>query len=203
MSGDASNPEIRQLVCLRHGESTNVVERQAGALPDAVLTGCGRQQARITARRLIDAGIVRVFASTALRASQTADLIAVELGLGVELMPELGEVWLGADEGSTDDDVHVQTAEALHAWVHGDLTPRFASGESGYDVVRRMSAALEQIANISTPGSASLVVGHVASLTATISHLCRNGATLWGRPLPHAAPFPVIRTGTTWSCHWP
>ncbi len=204
MSGDDSNPEIRQLVCLRHGESTNVVQRQAGALPDAALTGTGQQQALITARRLIDAGIDRVFASTALRAAQTADLIAAELGLGVELMPELGEVWLGADEGSTDDDVHAQTAEALHAWiVRGDLTPRFASGESGYDVVRRMSAALEQIANISTPGSASLVVGHVASLTATISHLCRNGATFWGRPLPHATPFPVIRTGTTWSCHWP
>jgi len=119
-------------------------------------------------------------------------------------MHGLGEVWLGADEGSTDDDVHAQTADALHAWiVRGDLAPHFASGESGYEVVRRTSAALEQIANISSPGSASLVLGPVASLTAAIGHLCRNGATLWGRPLPHATPFPLIRTGTTWSCYWP
>lgn len=166
--------------------------------------GHARQQALIAARRLVDAGITRVFASTALRAAQTADLIAVELGLHVELMSDLSEVWLGADEGSTDNDVHAQTVEALHAWVvRGDLTPHFALGESGYDVVRRMSAALEQIANISTGESSSFVVGHVASLTAAISHLCRNGSTLWGRSLLHATPFPLIRTGTTWSCHWP
>lgn len=143
-------------------------------------------------------------ASTALR-SKTADLIAVELGLHVELMADLSEVWLGADEGWTDDDVHAQTAEAPHAWVvHGDLTPQFASGESGYDVARRMSAALQQIANISSGGSASLVVGHVASLAAAISHVCRNGRVHPVGPATAARnSVSLIRTGSTWSCRWP
>lgn len=111
VSGDESKAEVRQLVCLRHREATNNAHRQAGALPDATLTGPGQQEALIEALRLVDAGTTSAFASTALRATQTADLIGVELGLHVELMADLGEVWLGADQGSTDDDVRDQTAE--------------------------------------------------------------------------------------------
>jgi broad specificity phosphatase PhoE len=93
---------ISRLVCLKHAESENVVGQQAGALPSAPLTSRGREQASAVAG-LLRAGdtalIESVFASDAVRAGQTAEIIAARLGLRVTVLAELSEVALGNAEG--------------------------------------------------------------------------------------------------------
>ena len=90
----------------------------------------------------------------------------------------------------------------LRAWVvDGDLDRRVADGETGHDVLARMTAALTRIA---AGGGRPALVGHVASLTLAISVLCGLGGAVWGAPLPHAAPFPVRWDGSRWHCpRWP
>lgn len=203
-----------RLFCLRHAESENVVTGTAGVLPSAPLTPNGRSQAVRAAAVLGPEPLAAIYSSTAVRARDTADIIARTLGartlgartLGIETIavPELLEVGIGTAEGAADPTTRARTAEVLHAWVvHRDLSARVADGETGHDVVSRISCALSTIA-ASHPGQTVAVVGHVASLTVALNELCELGDGVWGTPLPHAVPFLVEWDGTSWSCtSWP
>ena len=167
--------------CLRHAESEHVTTGTAGAVPIAPLTARGRHQAIDAAQTLAAEPITRIYASTALRARQTAELLATTLaatpGLRITAMPELVEVRC--------------TAEVLRAWViEQDLGRRAADGETGHQVVARVTAAFQKIAG-AHPGETVAVVGHVASLTVALGRLCSLGPGVWGTPLPHARPFLV------------
>ncbi|MBE1590199.1 phosphoglycerate mutase family protein [Nonomuraea angiospora] len=157
-----------RVLCLRHAESENVVAGVAGALPPAELTPKGRAQAAEAAERLRGAGLTRIYASTAVRARQTAAIITHALGVReVVALEELVEFGIGRLEGTADPAVRARTA------AH--------------------------------PGGTVALVGHVGSLTAGLSVLCRGlGERVWGAPLPHAVPFPVEWDGRSWRCaSWP
>jgi len=161
--------------CLRHGESENVTAGIAGAVPSAPLTGRGRPQAIQAARALVGQPITGVYSSTALRAQQTAQLLAAGSGLEVLALPELAEAGIGRHEGTADPAVRKWTAEVLRAWVvNQDLQQRVADGETGQHVLDRMTAAFQQIAS-AHPGETVAVAGHVASLTLALSRLCALG----------------------------
>lgn len=190
--------------CLRHGESENVTAARAGALPRAPLTEQGHRQAAVAARTLVGEPIRRVYSSPALRALQTARPLGSALGVQVEPAPDLVEIGIGRHEGSSDPAVRLRTADVLRSWVvEGQLGERVGDGETGHEVLARVTAALERIGR-RHPGETVAVVGHVGSLTIALSRLCALGATVWGAPLPHAVPFLVEADGTRWSCPtWP
>jgi alpha-ribazole phosphatase/probable phosphoglycerate mutase len=190
--------------CLRHGESTNVTGGIAGVVAHAPLTELGHRQAIGAAGALAGEPITRIYCSTALRARQTAGPLAGGRVVEVQDMPELVEVGIGQYEGSTDPVVRRRAADVLRAWVvDGDLSRRLAQGETGHDVLARMTAAFHRIADRHA-GETVVVVGHVASLTVALSRLCSFGADVWGTPLPHAVPFLVEWDGRDWSCPaWP
>lgn len=190
--------------CLRHGESENVTAGIAGAVPSAPLTGRGRDQAMQAARALAGEPITAVYSSTAVRARQTAQLLAAGFGLEVSALPKLAEAGIGRHEGTADPAVRRQTAEVLRAWVlDQELHQRVADGETGQHVLDRMTAAFQQIAS-THPGETVAVVGHVASLTLALSRLCALGPRVWGNALPHAQPFLLESDGQTWHCPtWP
>lgn len=183
------------VVCLRHGESENVVAGTSGQVPAAPLTAVGRAQVR--AVRL--PGITQAYASATVRARQTAEWF----GVPVTELAGLGEVGVGSREGAVDAGLRRETADVLRAWVvDGDLDRRVGDGESGHDVLARMAAVLDLIAD--RAGTRPVVVGHVASLTVTAAVLCGLGGAVWGSPLPHAVPFVLRRDGSRWHCpRWP
>jgi broad specificity phosphatase PhoE len=176
--------------CLRHAEAETVTTGTAGAVLTKPLTVRGRQQAIDAAQKLTAEPITRIYSSTALRAWQTAELLATTQGLHITAMPELVEVGC--------------TAEMLRAWVvEQDLGQRVADGETGHQVVARVTAAFQKIAS-THPGETVAVVGHVASLTVALGRLCSLGSGVWGIPLPHARPFLVEWDGKAWHCPiWP
>lgn len=175
--------------CLRHAESENVTT-DTTVMPTTPLTMRGCHQAVEAAQQLATEPITRIYFSTALRARQTAALLAITLGLPSTAMPELVEV--------------ACTADVLHAWVvEQDLGRRAAGGETGQQVVARVTAALQQIAS-AHPGETVAVVGHVASLTVALGLLCALGSGVWGTPLPHARAFLIEWDGHAWHCPtWP
>jgi alpha-ribazole phosphatase/probable phosphoglycerate mutase len=137
--------------CLRHAESEQVtigMTGAAGAVPAAPLTARGRRQAINAARTLATEPITTIYSSTAPRARQTAELLATTPGLSITDMPEMVE----AD----------CTADVLRAWVvEQDLGRRAADGETGQQVVARVTAAFQQIAG-AHPRETVAVVGHAA-----------------------------------------
>ena len=133
--------------CLRHAESENVIAGIAGAVPAAPLTARGRCQAIEAAQVLAGEPITRVYSSTALRARQTAELLASGAAQDVAAMPELAEAGIGKYEGTRDPAIRAQTAEVLRAWiVEQDMGQRIADGETGLQVVTRVTAAFQAIA---------------------------------------------------------
>lgn len=192
-------------MCLRHGESVNVVSGASGALPDVPLTTVGRAQAAAAARTLAAWPVAHVYTSSATRARQTAEIVASAVHAGVTVMPGLTEIGIGAKEGATDSVTRVRTAEVLRSWiVEGDLSARVADGESGVEVVERMVCALGAIAEAHV-AETIVVVGHVGSLTAGLTVLCKDlGPRVWGHPLPHGRCFLVEYDGSAWTCpRWP
>ena len=190
--------------CLRHAESENVTAGTAGAVPTAPLTARGCRQALDAAQILAAEPITRVYCSTALRARQTAGHLAAVPDLYVTVMPELVEVGIGEHEGTNDPAIRARTAQVLHAWVvEQDLGQRVSDGETGHQVVARVTAAFQKIAR-AHPGETVAVVGHVASLTVALGPLCALGSQVWGTPLPHARPFLVEWDGHARHCRaWP
>jgi len=176
--------------CLRHAEAENVTTGTARAVLTKPLTVRGRHQAIEAAQQLVAEPVTRIYSSTALRARQTAKIIAATLVLHITAMPELVEVGC--------------SAEVLHAWViEQELGQRAEDGETGHQVVARVTAAFQKIAS-THPGETVAVVGHVASLTVTLGRLCSVGSKVWGTPLPHAQPFLVEWDGQAWHCPtWP
>ena len=140
-----------RLVCLRHGESANVVAGAAGALPTAPLTARGRDQASAAAAALVGADNAAqstwqttllpggrpaaIYASCARRARETAEIIAAARGIRPTIVADLAEVDIGELEGATDAPTRARTAEVLRSWVvDGDLDQRVAHGEDGHAV---------------------------------------------------------------------
>ncbi|WP_223166996.1 histidine phosphatase family protein [Nonomuraea sp. SYSU D8015] len=196
--------DLVRVLCLRHAESQNVTAGASGALPHAELTAEGRGQAAEAARLLLPEGITHAYASTAVRARQTAEIIAGTLGIGVTPVAGLVEMGIGRLEGATDPATRARTREVLRSWVvDGRLGEAVGDGEDGHTVAARVVAALTAIAT-AHPGETVAVVGHVASLTIGLSGLCGLGGRVWGAPLPHAVPFLVEWDGGAWRCSsWP
>ncbi|MBO1332593.1 histidine phosphatase family protein [Streptomyces sp. VRA16 Mangrove soil] len=190
--------------CFRHGESQNVTDNVAGAVPSAPLTERGHEQAALAARTLAGERIGAVYSSSALRARQTAKPLATAARVDVRALPDLVEVGIGRHEGSSDPDVRRQTADVLRSWVvDNDLTQQVADGETGFAVTARMGKVFQAIAE-QHQGETVAVIGHVASLTVALGRLCTLGAAVWGTPLPHAQPFLIEWDGSTWRCpSWP
>jgi len=89
------------ILWVRHGQSTwNVIDRMQGHELSPPLTDLGREQSALTAELLADQEVVRILSSPAVRARQTADIIAERLGLEVVEEPLLLEKGLDEDKAS-------------------------------------------------------------------------------------------------------
>ena len=115
--------EATRIVAIRHGETAwNAQSRLQGQL-DIPLNALGRAQAATLAGALRDEGLVAVYASDLGRAWQTAQALAVPLGLPLVADPGLRERGFGLLEGLT-------YAEIDRHWP--DLARRWRSREPGF-----------------------------------------------------------------------
>lgn len=94
---------VKRILYVRHGESTANINGVAG-VSDAQLTERGAEQAKVTGQHLKNEGVVTIACSPFIRARQTAEIIAQELGYPVYeivTIDELQERYLGEFEGTT------------------------------------------------------------------------------------------------------
>lgn len=113
------------ILWVRHGQSTwNVIDRMQGHELSPPLTDLGREQSAQTATLLEGRGVVRILSSPAVRAKQTADIIAERLGVGVVEEPLLLEKGLDEDKASVQARIRQLLARDLPgttvAVSHGD-----------------------------------------------------------------------------------
>lgn len=152
-----------RLILIRHGQtSSNVAGLLDTAIPGAVLTQLGLEQAAAVPAALADESIGAVYASTAIRAQQTAAPLAAARSLPVIVRDGLREISAGDGEMQGTAEAVQLYIDGIIAWAHGDLEARIPGGESGIEVFARFDEVIEEIA---ASGIATVaVVSHGAML---------------------------------------
>ena len=136
-----------RLILARHGQTdANVHMAIDSRPPGGPLTEQGREQAESLADALAGEPVAGVYASTALRAQQTARPIADRHGLDVRVLEGLHEVFVGELEARTDRESLRRFVEVFGAWAReGDLARPMPGGETGQEAVDRFGKALATI----------------------------------------------------------
>lgn len=157
--------------CLvRHGQTDWNLEGRYQGQSDVSLNPTGFAQAQALAQRLRNEHFNGIYSSDLVRARETANAIAhFHHGLTVQVDPRLREINQGQWEG-----VLVETIRAHYAelWQQRSIDPanvRAPGGETVGEVMKRVYAALDEIAE-RYPAGKILIVSHGLSL-ATI--LCK------------------------------
>ena len=153
------------ITLLRHGESDGNAAGIIQGQLDHPLTALGRQQAEILARRWKARGVTFdfVIASPLSRARQTAEIVAGELGLTLELDPVWMERSFGLGEGLSGEAIRQQNPQADFYHPYWPVAP---GGESTIETYQRALNGLLGI--LRRPPGSYLIVSHGAILNMTI-----------------------------------
>lgn len=177
-----------RLLLVRHGQTpSNLAGLLDTGTPGAELTALGRTQAAGLPDALGTERIELLYASTLVRTQQTAEPLALSLGLTVEVRAGVREIGAGALEMLGDAAAVQAYLDTAFRWSEGDLDLRMPGGESGTEVFDRYDAVVAEIA-ASGVGTAALV-SHGAVIRAWAAARVANVST------DHAAQNPLSNAG--------
>jgi broad specificity phosphatase PhoE len=170
-----------QVVLWRHGRTAaNAEQRYQGQL-DVPMDDVGRRQVTAAAGSLAAAGQcppVRLVSSDLSRAAETADALARRLGLEVTRDPQLRELYAGAWQGQTHDEIRAGWPDVYAAWVRGEDVVIGGDGERRSEVASRTAAAVLRH-DAEMDGGTLIVAGHGGSLRAGVFALLEIQLTAW------------------------
>jgi broad specificity phosphatase PhoE len=150
----------------RHGQTAYNAERRFQGQQPIPLDATGREQAAELAEHASTYGFAELWCSTLLRARETADIVAVRLGLQPREDPRLMETDAGDWTDRTFVDVEAEAPAAFAAFAAGDPNFAFPGGESFAQQEVRVAAALADVELGELP---ALVVCHGMVIRAALS----------------------------------
>ncbi len=150
------------LYLVRHG-ATEANERlpyilQGNAI-DLPLSPTGERQARAAAEFLRSFPIRRVYSSNMLRARQTAEAIAGQLGITPAVEPLLHECDVGLWEGFDWGTIRERYPDEHRRFIENPAENPYLGGESYGDVLRRTRPIIEKLLDLHA-GEKIAVVAH-------------------------------------------
>ena len=172
--------ERRRIVVLRHGRTVWNVERRFQGSADLPLDDIGVAQADAAAAQLERAEPSLLLSSDALRAKQTAEVLATSIGVEMRPDPRLREADLGSWEGLTREEVERRFPREYLAWRHG-IDIRRGGGETYAEVAERAHAAIDEALERLPSGETMVVVTHGGTAKAVIGRLLGLAPDSWHR----------------------
>ena len=154
---------MTHILLIRHGETDWNVEKRLQGHIDIGLNAAGRRQAAALAAVLADESLDAVFASDLQRASDTAQSIAEQQDLPVQIVPALRERCYGAFEGLTHQAIAARYPSDYAAWKARAPDARYPTGERVAETMREFSA--RAVAAVTT-----LLVQHRYEKVVIVSH---------------------------------
>lgn len=151
-----------RLHIVRHGESASNADRARISLPPEQgdrLTDLGRRQAREAAPHLEVIGAQKVFCSRLRRAQETAEVIAGELGLDVEVVDDLHEY--RDSEGFGELPIEEQRLVRWSIWMaeHADNPGYSLRGAESFADIRARAGRVLDLA-LAQKTENALFIGH-------------------------------------------
>jgi probable phosphoglycerate mutase len=164
-----------RLVLARHGETpSNLRMALDSAPPGPPLTEEGHRQAAELARSLATEPVVAVYASTAVRAQQTAEPVAAAHGLPVEVIDGVQEVFVGELDNRTDEESLRAFFTVFSRWAEGDLGVPMPGGESAEQVIERYHRVLRDVVRGRHSHGVVVVLSHGAAIRLVAPTLATN-----------------------------
>ena len=150
---------MTEMILVRHGETDWNRELRFQGHVDVGLNAIGLEQARRLASRLAAEPAAHLYASDLLRAQQTAQPVAHQLGVPSVTEPALREQSFGTVDGMRVDDIKAQHPQAWEQWLrfHEDFC--MPGGETTREFHARVVDAVYRIAG-DHPGATLVVVTH-------------------------------------------
>ncbi|OBI06004.1 histidine phosphatase family protein [Mycolicibacter heraklionensis] len=189
-----SHPRDITLTLIRHAESeANAAGVLDTSVPGPGLTEKGRARAQEMANQLSRNHYDAVYASSMLRAQQTAAPLARELGRQVQVLPglrEIGAGWFGDKPVSTGDAAYLL---APLAWIQGERTAAVPGSIDGNQFNDEFGAAVQQIYDAGEANPVAFAHG-VSIMTWTLMNVKNpRDELLTSHPLPNLGK--VVITG--------
>ena len=133
-------------IMVRHGFSlANQQSRFAGHW-DIPLAELGHKQAQAAAEYLEKLPIDVLYSSDLLRAYQTAEPLALKLGLPIRKDPQFREIFAGDWEGKTVAELWEEYPAEFSCWAEDIGRSRCCGGESVAELYRRINAEVDRVA---------------------------------------------------------
>ncbi|WJZ03878.1 histidine phosphatase family protein [Corynebacterium freiburgense] len=156
------------LILVRHGQThSNVAKIIDTRPPGAELTELGRTQASDLGLELAQYDLSSINCSVALRAQQTALLLAASYHgatgkqIPVDIQMGVHEIYAGQLDGRDDRETADSYTKAFKGWLEGDIGSRLPGGENHVDVLQRAQPVLETLA---ARDGINLLVSHGAAI---------------------------------------
>jgi len=158
-----------KLLLIRHGETDDNKNRVFQGQAGRGLNPRGRDQAARLAARLQQAGVKphALYASDLERALETAQILGQSLDLSPTPDPSLREVYLGAWQGLTHEEISRRFPDEWTAWRNGVDIKR-GGGESYAEVTVRIKAAIDRITQ-AHPASTIAIVSHGGAIKSFVA----------------------------------
>ena len=164
---EEKQPKPTTLLLVRHALNDWVGERLAGWTPGVHLNDEGRAQACDLAQRLAKVPLAAIYCSPLERTVETAQPLAENHGLRVQVRESLGETQYGDWTGRALKDL-----KGEELWPVVQVYPggaRFPGGESLRQVQARMVAEIDAIRD-AHPGQTVAVVSHSDPIKLAVAH---------------------------------
>jgi len=182
-----------RLVLARHGQTQANVDRILDTvLPGPPLTDLGRLQAAALGRELADGAegtVAALYHSPALRARETADLVAEHLDVVPVEVDGVHEVQVGDLEGRNDEPAIHEFRRVFDRWQSGDLDVPQPGGETGRDLLARYLPVVADLRDRHAGGGTIVLVSHGAALRLVAQELVEHVGT------PHVGEEHVANCG--------
>jgi probable phosphoglycerate mutase len=176
------------LYVTRHGETDHNRDHiMQGSGVDSALNDTGRAQAEALAARLADASLDAVYASTLIRARQTAKIVAApHEPLPYAYLDDLKEISWGVYEGTPRTKERTAAMKAIkRRWRAGEVDAPVEGGESPRQVERRARRAIDIMLEAHA-GEHLLVVTHGRFMRIMLASLLYEGDLTQMPEVPHS-----------------
>lgn len=159
-----------KIFLIRHGETTSDLEDRYGGSYDDHLTEHGREQLQETANKLLGKGIEIIFASSLIRARESAEIISSKINAPVEERNGLRERHYGVLTGLTKTEALGKYPEVVEA--HKNPKNTDPGGESFEDFKNRVLNTFKDL--LKENYQIIAVVSHGGPIKQILSHLNMN-----------------------------
>lgn len=154
---------MTRFLLVRHGETDWNVARRHQGQSDIPLNENGCEQARASARRLMNESIDAIYASDLVRAWATAEAIAKFHPTPIEQEPGFREMSFGEWEGLTYEEIQEHKAMSPQDWNQTMLENGPPGGESLRQFAARIKIAIDEIISKRSDETV-LIVAHSGTL---------------------------------------